>query len=127
MAIAKKVLPKLNKPTVAKAPIAKVAKPTPAYPPLTKHELVSSIAEAVGVPKDVVSGFFGILAATAIQEAPNGFVIPDIGKLVLVDRAARMGRNPATGATIKIPAKRVLKFKISKKLKDAVTPKKVKR
>jgi len=56
----------------------------------------------------------------AYKQAKNGFTIPGLGKLVLVNRKARMGRNPATGETIRIPAKRVLKFRIAKAAKDAV-------
>jgi len=51
---------------------------------------------------------------------PNKFTIPGLGKLVLMNRKARMGRNPATGASIKIPAKRVVKFRIAKAAKDAI-------
>ena len=58
----------------------------------------------------------------AYKEAKVGFTIPGLGKLVVVNRKARMGRNPATGEQIKIPAKRVLKFRIAKAAKDAITP-----
>ena len=47
-------------------------------------------------------------------------MFPGVGKLVVVNRKARMGRNPQTGEAIKIPAKRVLKFRIAKAMKDAV-------
>jgi DNA-binding protein HU-beta len=56
----------------------------------------------------------------AYRQAKNQFTIPGIGKLVLVDRKARMGRNPATGEQIKIPAKKVLKFRVAKAAKDAI-------
>ena len=46
--------------------------------------------------------------------------LPGIGKLVLKNRAARMGRNPKTGETISIPAKRVVKFRVAKAAKDAI-------
>ena len=67
-------------------------------------------------------GVQGDLAAIAYKEAKKGFTIPGIGKLVVVKRKARMGRNPATGEAIKIKAKTVLKFRIAKAAKDAVTP-----
>jgi len=55
------------------------------------------------------------------QVKKNGeFVVPGIGKLVKVDRKARMGRNPATGEQIQIPAKTVVKFRVAKAAKDAV-------
>ena len=52
------------------------------------------------------------------------FVLPGMVKLVVQKRKARMGRNPATGEAIKIPAKTVVKARIAKQLKDAVLPKK---
>jgi DNA-binding protein HU-beta len=69
------------------------------------------------------------LAQTAISEVKkNGlFVLPGIGRLVRVDRKARMGRNPATGAAIKIAAKKVVKFRVAKAAKDAIVPPKVKK
>jgi DNA-binding protein HU-beta len=68
------------------------------------------------------------LAAMAIAEVKkNGvFVLPGIGRLVRVDRKARTGRNPATGETIKIPAKKVVKFRVAKAAKDAIVPPKKK-
>jgi len=58
----------------------------------------------------------------AYKNAKSGFTVPGLGKLVLVDRKARMGRNPATGETIKIAAKKVVKFRIAKACKDAIVP-----
>ena len=52
----------------------------------------------------------------------GSFTLPGIGKLILVKRKARMGRNPATGATIKIPAKTVVKMRIAKAAKEAIVP-----
>ena len=62
----------------------------------------------------------------AYREAKIGFTLPGIGKLVVMQRKARKGRNPATGEAIKIPAKKVLKFRIAKAAKDAITPAKAK-
>jgi len=69
------------------------------------------------------------LAQTAIAEVKkNGvFVLPGIGRLVRVERRARMGRNPATGESIKIPAKKVVKFRVAKAAKDAIVPPKAKK
>jgi DNA-binding protein HU-beta len=58
------------------------------------------------------------------KEANNSFTLPGIGKLVLMNRKARMGRNPATGETIKIPAKKVMKFRVAKACKEAILGKK---
>ena len=71
------------------------------------------------MPKKDVSAFLDSLAQLAYREAKKGFTIPGLGKLVVVKRKARMGRNPATGETISIPAKTVLKFRIAKAAKDA--------
>ena len=64
------------------------------------------------------------LSKIAIAEVKkNGvFVLPGIGRLVRVDRKARMGRNPATGEAIKIAAKKVVKFRVAKSAKDAIVP-----
>ena len=91
---------------------------------MTKANLVTHLSEKVDISKKQVSALLEELAAIACKEAKNGFTIPGIGKLVVVQRKARMGRNPATGEAIKIPAKRALKFRIAKAAKDAVLPKK---
>ncbi len=61
-----------------------------------------------------------VLAELAYKNAKNTFTLPGLGKLVLVNRKARLGRNPATGETIKIPAKKVVKFRVAKAAKDAI-------
>jgi DNA-binding protein HU-beta len=75
-------------------------------------------------PKKTASGIIDEIAALAVSETKKSgaFTIPGIGKLVLVKRKARMGRNPATGATIKIPAKTVVKMRIAKACKDQIVP-----
>lgn len=87
---------------------------------LTKSQTYAALAERTGLSKKQVRAFMDEVAALACQEAPNGFTIPGIGKLVLVDRAERMGRNPATGEQILIPAKKVVKFRIAKVCKDTI-------
>ena len=62
--------------------------------------------------------------ALAYKNAKNSFTVPGLGKLVLVNRKARMERDPATGEQIKIAAKRVVKFRVSKAAKDAILGKK---
>ena len=86
----------------------------------TKSQIVAGVAEAVGLTKKQAGAAIEALVAMAYKGAKDGFTIPGLGKLVKVKRKARMGRNPATGATIKIPAKTVLKFRIAKAAKDAV-------
>ncbi len=91
---------------------------------LTQTQLVRVIAEKNEVNNKVARGFLDTLATVAIAEVKkNGvFVLPGIGRLVRVDRKARTGRNPATGESIKIPAKKVVKFRVAKAAKDAIVP-----
>jgi DNA-binding protein HU-beta len=88
--------------------------------PKTKTQIIAELAEAAEITKKQASIVVDTLAQQAYKGAKLGFTIPGIGKLVLVDRKARLGRNPATGETIKIPKKKVLKFRIAKAAKDAV-------
>ena len=87
---------------------------------LTKSQITSSLAESVGVTKKQATQTLEALVSLAHKNAKNTFTIPGLGKLVLVNRKARMGRNPATGETIKIAAKRVVKFRVAKAAKDAI-------
>ena len=87
---------------------------------MTKSQIVASVAEAAGITKKQAAAGMAALVAMAYKGAKNGFTVPGLGKLVLRNRKARMGRNPATGAAIQIPAKRVLKFRVAKVCKDAV-------
>jgi DNA-binding protein HU-beta len=90
---------------------------------MTKSEIIGHMAEKTGMTRKQVGEFFDHLAQLAYTEAPNGFTLPGLGKLVLTDRAARMGRNPKTGEPIHIPAKKSLKFRFAKEAKDAIAPK----
>ena len=87
---------------------------------LTKSQTVASLAETVGLTKKQAAQTLEALVALAYKNAKNTFTLPGLGKLVLVNRKARMGRNPATGETIKIAAKRVVKFRVAKAAKDAI-------
>ncbi|MBD3266640.1 HU family DNA-binding protein [bacterium] len=99
---------------------------TNAKKPMTKAQLVSHMSEKLGLTKKQVTEFFDELANVGYKEAKKGFTLPGFGKLVLVKRKARTGRNPATGEPIKIPAKTVVKFRVSKQCKDAILPPKSK-
>lgn len=90
---------------------------------MSKGDVSKHLAEKVGITRKQSDLFFDELASLAYQEAKNSFTLPGLGKLVLVDRAARMGRNPKTGEPIQIPAKTVLKFRIAKVAKEAVMKK----
>jgi DNA-binding protein HU-beta len=88
--------------------------------PLTKSQIAASIADTVGITKKQAVEAMETLVALAYKHAKSSFTVPGLGKLVLVNRKARMGRNPATGQEIKIPAKRVVKFRVAKAAKDAI-------
>ena len=92
---------------------------------MTKAQLVSLIANKASLTKVAANDVLDLVAKTAVTETKKSgqFVIPGIGKLVKSQRKARMGRNPQTGAAIKIPAKTVVKFRVAKACKDAVAPK----
>lgn len=89
---------------------------------MTKSQLFNVLAEETGKSKKEVNEFMDKLTELAYNEVRNNgeFTIPGVGKLVKVDRQARMGRNPATGEQIQIPAKTVVKFRVAKAAKDAV-------
>ena len=88
--------------------------------PMTKAQLVSHLAEKAEVSKAVVNSILDELAETGYKQAKSGFTVPGFGKLVVVKRKARMGRNPQTGETIKIKASNTVRFKPGKALKDAI-------
>lgn len=87
---------------------------------MTKSQLAEHLAGKAGITKKSAVQILDDLTAIAYKEAKNTFTIPGIGKLVLANRKARMGRNPQTGEAIKIPAKRVVKFRVAKAAKDAI-------
>ncbi|MCC6140781.1 MAG: HU family DNA-binding protein [Nitrospira sp.] len=91
---------------------------------MTKSQIADYMAQKSGLTKKAAVQMMDDFAALAYREAKNVFTVPGIGKLVLANRKARMGRNPQTGEPIKIPAKRVVKFRVAKVAKDAILGKK---
>jgi len=87
---------------------------------MTKTQTIATLAERTGLQKSQIADLLDEVAKLAYAEAKNGFTLPGIGKLVLVHRKARMGRNPATGESIHIPEKEVVKFRIAKACKEAI-------
>ena len=87
---------------------------------LSKSAVAAALADKCELAKKQAVLFLEELAKLAYKEAKNTFALPGLGKLVLVQRKARMGRNPATGEAIKIPAKKVVRFRVAKACKDAV-------
>ena len=95
---------------------------------MTQTQLVRALAEAGEISNKQARSVLDSLSSLAVAEVKkNGvFVMPGIGRLVRVERKARTGRNPATGESIKIPAKKVVKFRVAKAAKDAIVPPKKK-
>jgi DNA-binding protein HU-beta len=95
---------------------------------MTQTAIVRELAETTGVNNKVSKQFLDSLADLAVRETKkNGvFVLPGIGRLVRAERKARIGRNPSTGESIKIPAKKVVKFRLAKSVKDSIVPPKKK-
>ncbi|HXA43891.1 MAG TPA: HU family DNA-binding protein [Candidatus Angelobacter sp.] len=87
---------------------------------LTKSQIIGAVAETTGLTKKQAAATLEAIVNLAYKNAKNSFTLPGLGKLVLVNRKARMGRNPATGEAIKIAAKRVVKFRVAKAAKDAI-------
>lgn len=89
---------------------------------MTKSQMLSALAEKTGMAKKDVAMLLDELTEMSYKEVKKSgeFTLPGIGKLVKVNRKARTGRNPATGETIKIPAKTVVKFRVAKAAKEAV-------
>ena len=91
---------------------------------MTKSAIIAHLSQKTTLTRKQVTDVLDQLHGLAVKEAKNVFVVPNFGRLVLANRKARMGRNPQTGEPIKIPAKRVVKFRLAKALKDAVLGKK---
>jgi len=87
---------------------------------LTKSQITDELATKSNITKKAATEILEFIAELAYKNAKNSFTLPGLGKLVLVDRKARIGRNPATGETIQIKAKKVVKFRVAKAAKDAI-------
>ncbi|MDA8324825.1 MAG: HU family DNA-binding protein [Nitrospiraceae bacterium] len=91
---------------------------------LTKSQIAEHLAKKADIKKSQAVAVLNEIAALAYKEAKNIFTLPGIGKIALVKRKARTGRNPRTGESIKIPAKKAVKFRMAKAAKDAILGKK---
>jgi DNA-binding protein HU-beta len=96
----------------------------PGKKPLTKSQIVSHVSKKFDLSKKMAGSIIDEMAALAVAETKKAgaFTFPGIGKLVMVKRKARVGRNPATGEPINIPAKTVVKMRVAKACKDAIVP-----
>ena len=91
---------------------------------MTKSQLAAHFADKFSISKKQANEVIDEFAAVAVAQTKKSgaFTLPGVGKLVKAHRKARMGRNPATGAAIKIPAKTVVKFRVAKACKDSIVP-----
>jgi DNA-binding protein HU-beta len=89
-------------------------------PPLTKARIAEHLAHKAGVTKSKAIEILDAFTQLAYKEAKNTFTVPGLGKIVLAQRKARLGRNPRTGQAIQIPAKRVVTFRVAKAAEDAI-------
>ncbi len=89
---------------------------------MTKSQFIATIAEKTAHSKKDVSAMLDTMVSVAYDTVKKAgeITIPGLGKLVKKHRAERMGRNPATGQAIKIPAKTVVKFRVAKAAKEAI-------
>jgi DNA-binding protein HU-beta len=90
--------------------------------PMTKAEVVAHFATKFDLPKKTAAAVVEELASLAVAQTRDAgeFTLPGIGKLVKTERKARTGRNPKTGQAIQIPAKTVIKMRLSKSCKEAL-------
>lgn len=96
---------------------------------MTKSQFALHLATKFDLPRRTATEILDEIASVAVAQTKKGgsFTIPGLGKLVKASRKARMGRNPATGEAIKIPAKTVVKFRVAKAAKDSIVPPKAKK
>ncbi|MBI3120132.1 MAG: HU family DNA-binding protein [Candidatus Kerfeldbacteria bacterium] len=89
---------------------------------MSKSQLTAHLADKTGLSKKQVTQLWEVLVEVAYSQVKGSgeLTLPGLGKLVKVHRQARMGRNPATGESIQIPAKTVVKFRVAKAAKEAV-------
>lgn len=90
---------------------------------MSKSQIAATVAEKVGITKKQAVQTLDLVADLAYKQAKNTFTLPGLGKLVLVNRPARsmtMQFGPNKGKTVTVPAKRVVKFRVSKAAKDAI-------
>ncbi|NLL83644.1 MAG: HU family DNA-binding protein [Lentisphaerae bacterium] len=109
------------KPAAKAAPVKKTA-PKKAPVPTTKSQILATIAEKAEISKKQATAAYDALLEIAYAGAKleKGIMLPGLGKLIKQKRAARDGRNPATGEKLRIKAKTVVKFRLAKAAKDAV-------
>lgn len=89
---------------------------------MTKAELIEAIANATGESKAAVDRVLGALGSVSTEALKSGgeVILPGLGKLVTAQRAAREGRNPASGEPLHIAASNTAKFKPLAALKAAL-------
>jgi len=89
---------------------------------MTKVEVIRNVAKEACITNSAAELAVNRVRDIIIEEVMNTgrFAMDGVGVFTLVERAAREGRNPQTGAAVKIPAKKVVKFKPARSFKEAV-------
>jgi DNA-binding protein HU-beta len=92
---------------------------------MTRTELIQTLADTASMERKQAKLFLESLTTVVEKSIKKGGEVPvkGLGKFKVVKRKARMGRNPATGEAIKIPAKTVVRFTVAKALKDLIKKK----
>ena len=115
----------VKKPAAAKAPAAKTAaaaKKAPAQATIPLSKIIAELAETHDMSKKAAAAFFESFVELTVKNLKKGnkVRITGLGILAVRKRAARMGRNPATGEAIKIKASKKVAFRVAKDLKEAI-------
>lgn len=89
---------------------------------VTKSELLSTLAEQTGFKKTEVANVMAALVTTVYKtlKKEKKIKLEGLGIMQLRDRKARLARNPRTGEMVKVPAKKVVKFRVTKDMKEAI-------
>ena len=118
---AKKAAPVAAKKAAAPPPKKAAPKPAPQVT-ITLKQIAAELAEGHDLPKKQAEGLLGDLVALTTKHLVKGDKIrlTGLGILQVQNRAARMGRNPATGEAIQIKASKKIAFRPAKELKEAI-------
>lgn len=87
---------------------------------MTSADMIRTIAQRAGLPQRTIRTVLQVLWEVVCEGAPDGAPIPGLGRLVLLTRLGRLGRNPQTGEVIKIPTRKLVKVRVSSRFRDAV-------
>ncbi|MEW6516955.1 MAG: HU family DNA-binding protein [candidate division FCPU426 bacterium] len=89
---------------------------------MTKVELIDKVAEGLGLPKREIEKMLEKLISTIQNALKAGqkVSVAGLGTFVVKEKKARLARNPKTGESVQVPAKRAPKFRPGKELKEII-------